>query len=124
MELLEHLETPRTVRELGELVGKPADRLYYHLKLLRQHALVVELPGKRFECAGSIAVRSGAVTSKATAHQLTGDLLDRVSRDMDRSIESHTGELPMMVGLKLAHLTPTRREELMRQLEALLEEFE
>lgn len=33
-------ETPRSAAELAELLGLPADRLYYHLKQLEQAALV------------------------------------------------------------------------------------
>jgi DNA-binding transcriptional ArsR family regulator len=124
MQLLEHLEAPRTVRELGELVGKPADRLYYHLKLLRQHDLVVELPGKRFECAGSIAVSGAAISSVSQVQSLTSDLLARVGREIAIAVANKPEGQELLVGLNYLRLDPSRRTELGERISALLAEFE
>lgn len=132
-QLLEHLDGPRTVRELGDLVGKPPDRLYYHLRLLEQHELieVVDeqvvrgLTERRYRCtADRIRVAARGVDSAATATQLINQLLDRVQRDVAkvtalRARRDPGDEPSMALGLEHLHLTRDEHAEVLATLEEI-----
>jgi DNA-binding transcriptional ArsR family regulator len=122
------LEAPRTIAELAEAVGRPANRLYYHVRLLVEAGLVRQV-GTR---------SSGRHTERvfgrsADRIRFTGDLgpgegrglLGAIAEELDDAIERVQGDSGEgMVSYHVVSLTPARAQEVERRLRALVDEFE
>jgi DNA-binding transcriptional ArsR family regulator len=130
--MLELLERPRTVRELAARLGRPADRLYYHLRILERHGLVratVANGGgeRRYELAADgFLVAPELRVSPATVDDLVGHVLDRVRAEY-RAGRAATpdvdGQRRTMLSLRHVVLTDDERAELQRRLEAVTDDF-
>jgi DNA-binding transcriptional ArsR family regulator len=121
------LETPRTMAELADEVGKPANRLYYHVRLLVEAGLVRQV-GTR--ASGRHTER---VFGRAAARiRFTGDLqpgagrglLGAIADELDTAIGHARETDPGMVSYHVVSLTPERAQELQARLRALIDEFE
>lgn len=88
---------PLTVAELSEHLGRPADRLYYHVRLLEKAGLFIDcggvnvtgrsevrydVPGRPMQLAYELATPA---KRRATARVLSG-VLRSASRDVDRTL--------------------------------------
>ncbi len=85
------------VGELAEQLGRPADGLYYHLRLLARHGLVEEVGGRaqkerRYRLAGEgdaplrLAYRSGADGNLAALNGFAQSLLQVAARDFEQAL--------------------------------------
>lgn len=129
--LLDLLDTPRTVRELADAVDRPADRLYYHLSLLERHGLVrvheergaerrYQVAAQRFEIDPALTL------TPATLDGLINTVLDRVQREFAAATRRRrkAGE-PKRATLSFEHyrLSDEEAEELTRRLDEVLAEY-
>ena len=123
------LEQPRTIAELAVELERPANRLYYHVKLLVEAGLVREVgtrarsrhtervfgrAAERIRFTGELEPGSGRGLLSAIADELD-TALERVPADSDG---------PGMVSYHVVSVAPERAQELESRLRALVDEFE
>jgi DNA-binding transcriptional ArsR family regulator len=112
------LEEPRTVAEVGQQVGVPANRLYYHGRRLVENGLVDQVPA-----TGSERV------FQAKQVRFTGDVgLPEVGGPLRAIVtELSNGEFgggsPGLLTWHVGPLTKRRARELERRMQALLAEY-
>jgi DNA-binding transcriptional ArsR family regulator len=122
------LEQPRTIAELAVELERPANRLYYHVKLLVEAGLVREV-GTRARARHTERVFGRA----AERIRFTGELepgsgrglLGAIADELDAAIERVPGDSDEgLVSYHVVSLTPGRARELETRLRALVDEFE
>jgi DNA-binding transcriptional ArsR family regulator len=112
------LEEPRTVAEVAQEVGVPANRLYYHVRRLVENGLVDQVPA-----TGSERV------FRAKQVRFTGDVgLPEVGGPLRAIVtELSSGEFgegsPGLLTWHVGPLTKRRARELERRMQALLAEY-
>jgi hypothetical protein len=111
------LEEPRTVPELAVEVDVPANRLYYHVRLLAQKGLIEQVPAigterlyraRRIRFSGDVAAPGGGPLAAIMAELSEADFEE---------------DSPGLVSWHLPRLTPRRAAELERRLQKLISEF-
>lgn len=122
------LETPRTMAELANEVGRPANRLYYHVGRLLDTGLVrqvdVRHSGRHSERVFARAAERVRFTGDLQAGSGSG-LLGAIAEELDEAIErAPAGEREGAVSYHVVSLTPERARELERRLRELVDEFE
>ncbi len=122
------LEEPRSMSELAQEVGRPANRLYYHVRLLERRGLVREVgtraKGRHTErLYGRVAERVRFTGDLEPGSG--GGLLGAIADELDEALERAAGGPgPGTVSYHIVSLTPERAEELERRLRALVDEYE
>jgi DNA-binding transcriptional ArsR family regulator len=141
--IMELLTEPRSVTQLAQALEVPRTRLYHHVELLRSRGLIEVAAERR---VGALTERIYAPTAKTyrPSQELlsTGDLGERVDAittlvfdatksDLRRSILSgetslDQGQRPRHFGLgrSVTLLTPSRAEEFIAEVEALVARFD
>lgn len=122
------LETPRSMAELADVVGRPANRLYYHVRLLVDAGLIRQV-GTRASGRHTERIFGRA----ATRVRFTGELqpgapqglLGAIGGELDSALArvGHAA-VPGAVSYHVVSLAPERAEELETRLRALVDEFE
>lgn len=130
-ELLGFMDGPRTVRELADKTGRPADRLYYHLSLLERHGIVQadEQRGaeRRYRpTAAKIDIDPAIVIPSNVVTDLIGGLLQRAHKEYAEAVKDPEpdGVRRTLVAMHHVRLTDEERQELTEQLVRLTAEFE
>lgn len=122
------LEQQRTIAELAVELERPANRLYYHVKLLVEAGLVREV-GTRARARHTERVFGRA----AERIRFTGELepgsgrglLVAIAGELDAAIERVPADSgPGVVSYHVVSLTPERARELETRLRSLVDEFE
>lgn len=128
---------PGTIAQIGAMLGRPADALYYHIRRLESVGLLVETgrrrAGKRFEAIYDLPARDMRVRYDLGNRKLMERLIDAVSgmlRLSDRDFRGGT-ELPNAVGegsgrnlwagRTKAWLTKTEVRQVRQHVEAILD---
>ncbi|UXI68453.1 winged helix-turn-helix domain-containing protein [Tahibacter amnicola] len=98
IDTLEALGGEATVAQLAENLGKPADGLYYHLRVLVKAGLLVDATGedgvKRFRSTAGPGARlqlryvPRQRKNREAVNQVVASLLRNASRDFERAIEN------------------------------------
>lgn len=122
------LESERTISELSEEIGKPANRLYYHVRLLVEAGLVRQVgtraSGRHTErIYGRVAqrVRFTGELEPGSGRGLLGAIADELDAAIERvPADSEEG----LVSYHVVSLTRGRARELETRLRALVDEFE
>lgn len=129
--LLNLLDEPRTVKELASSLGKPPDRLYYHLDLLEQHGLVEAIVERGAERRYDIVAQQIEVDPTLTMPQgliddLLGSILARVQEGFAAAARRgvRTGDRNQMLGVHRVVVTEAERQRLMKALDALVKKYE
>lgn len=130
-ELLTLLDPPKTVRELAEATGRPADRLYYHLGVLEKRGLIraVEERGRerRYEhTASAITVDPNLAMAPSTIDGLVTSMLQHAQREYTAAVRGKRpkGKRQMMLAMAYVALTDEQWSELAGRMEELLAEYE
>lgn len=121
------LETPRSMAELADEIGRPANRLYYHVRLLVEAGLVRQVgtrpSGRHTERVYGRAAARIRFTGDVAPGAGTG-LLGAIADELDTAIGHARETDPGMVSYHVVSLTPERAQELQAQLRALIDEYE
>lgn len=130
-ELLGLIDGPRTVKELADKIGRPADRLYYHLSLLEKHGLVLaddeRGSQRRYRpAAEKIDIDPAIVIPPNVVADLIGGLLQRAHKEYIDAIREPEpdGVRRTLVAMHHIRLTEEERKEMSERLIALTAEFE
>lgn len=138
---------PHTVREMAGRLGLAPTRLYYHINLLEKHGLLVvdetRMVGNLIEKTyRAVAVNLDVDSSlfnfqtaqgKESLYGLVTSALDSTRDDLLRSLQARSLALeqgapptprPVMLKRVTARLSEARINEILKRLEALLEEFD
>ena len=128
--ILTLLETARTVKDISAELGRPADRLYYHLGLLEKHGLVraIEERGRerRYMAAADVISIDPTITMPtATANHLVTNALDDLRAEYVAAIRRTKpgGKKQVLLSVKDVRLTEDERAELMERLQTLADEY-
>lgn len=128
--LLGAMETPRTVKELSSDLGRPADRLYYHLNLLEKHGLIRSEDERGRDrryviAAGGFAIDPALTLPAADVERLVRSILERVQVEYAGAPRrERDGVKRKMLSLRHVRLTERRRIELMDVLMSVAEEYD
>jgi DNA-binding transcriptional ArsR family regulator len=141
LQLAEILAIPRSAKEAAEELGVPVTRLYYHLNSMLEQGLVRvvderprgALKERVFQVAGK-AIRpskafldrygsEGVAEVSALAFRHAETRFGRAAKAGLVGLEQPDGPRTGTIGLSNLTLTPERLDELVRRIEALLEEF-
>jgi len=119
------LETPSTVAELADVVGEPANRLYYHVRRLLECGLITQAgarangrhteriyAARRISYAGDLDVR------------YEGGLLRGIAEELEAGLRDAGEDGIGLVSYHDVSLTPERAQELEQRLQALIAEYE
>lgn len=122
------LEQPRTIAELAAETGRPANRLYYHVRLLVRAGLVRQVDtrasGKHTERVFGRAAGRIRFTGELDRGAGSG-LLGAIADELDTAIDRVRDEPGLgMISYHVVSLTPERAQELEERLRALIDEFE
>jgi DNA-binding transcriptional ArsR family regulator len=120
------LEAPRSVAELAEGVGMPANRLYYHVRRLVDAGLVRQVDaratGRHTErIYGRAAARITFAGDLDVAYE--GGLLRGIADELDDGLRRVEGDAPGNVSYHAVALTDDRARELESRLQALIGEY-
>ncbi|HUQ39691.1 MAG TPA: winged helix-turn-helix domain-containing protein [Acidimicrobiales bacterium] len=123
------LDRPRSVRDLAERLERPADRLYYHLRLLEQHGLIQPVEGGNGERRYRASARSISVDGRLAApHALdgfVGEIFDQARQEWIAAADLPKPDdvkRSMLASLHM-RLTEAERQELNDAFSALLAKF-
>lgn len=129
--MLELLATARTVKELAAELGRPPDRLYYHLGLLEKHGLVKVVDDRAAErryvaTSREILIDPGLHVPAKAIEGLVSGLLARVQREFAaaRRLAKRGEAKRSMLTLSHVWLTEAERTELMLLLRTAAERYE
>jgi DNA-binding transcriptional ArsR family regulator len=120
------LAAPRTVAELGEEVGMPANRLYYHVRRLVECGLVQQVDarasGRHTERVyGRTADR---IRFSGDLDLYQGGLLRGITDELDEGLaRAAADDAPGSVSYHGATLSPDSAHELEERLRALIAEY-
>jgi DNA-binding transcriptional ArsR family regulator len=132
--ILRTLYTPMSVAELGDELDESPNRLYYHVRLLEQHGLIVvaeerragsnleRLYGRaatRYELAPDL-IDEGTRLAAPVADDFMGRLLDRFARLL---VNRDEPDQLRLVLTEVKQISPARADELAERLETLLHEY-
>jgi DNA-binding transcriptional ArsR family regulator len=122
------LETPRSMAELAEVVGRPANRLYYHVRLLVNAGLVRQVgtraSGRHTERIFGRAAPRMRFTGELQLGAPQG-LLGAIAGELDAALARIAdAAAPGTVSYHVVSLAPERAAELETRLRALVDEFE
>jgi DNA-binding transcriptional ArsR family regulator len=122
------LETPRSMAELAAEVGRPANRLYYHVRLLVEAGLVRQVgtraSGRHTERIFGRAARRVRITGELQPGAGQG-LLGAIAAELDAALARLEDETsPGAVSYHVVSLASERAQELETRLRALVDEFE
>ncbi len=124
--LFEQLREPRSVPDLAVAVGKPTDRLYYHVNRLTDAGLVEEVGTQR---SGRHIERIYRRTAKRV--RFSGDVsldgegpLRGFTDELDRALIAAGSDDPASVSYHAGGLTDERAVELADRLRALVAEYD
>jgi DNA-binding transcriptional ArsR family regulator len=112
------LEEPRTVAEVAQVVGMPANRLYYHVRRLVENGLIEQMP-----------VTGSERVYRAKQVRFTGDVgLPEIGGPLRAIVtELASGEFgresPGLLTWHVGPLTKRRARELERRMQALVAEY-
>jgi DNA-binding transcriptional ArsR family regulator len=130
-ELLALLDAPRTVRELAGRLGRPPDRLYYHLGLLERHGLITAVEERGAERRYRLAAQHLLIDPDLTmppgvASGLVGSILQRVHREYAAAarLPRSQGKKRSTIAMQHIRLTEEQRADLAQRLLAILREYE
>jgi DNA-binding transcriptional ArsR family regulator len=125
-----------TATELAERLGIARTRLYYHLSLLEQHALirvaetrvVFGIVERRYRAvARTFRVDRALLASEATEAEVShvqASILDAVASDLrNRTVGERSLDSDLLVSRTFLRLNDERRSELRSRLMALVEEY-
>jgi DNA-binding transcriptional ArsR family regulator len=121
------LETPRTVAEVAEEIGLPANRLYYHLRRLLACGLVrqvdVRARGRHTE---RVYGRTAARIRFTGELELGGETVLRgIADELERGLRLAAGtDEPGLLSYHAVELTRERASELEERLRTLIAEYE
>jgi DNA-binding transcriptional ArsR family regulator len=138
VELLQHLDRPRTCPELADIFGDSAQRIYYHVKALQTAGLVQKVDERRVR-----GINEGYYQAVARSFWLSPELVGRIGSEeaansrsslaylLSLAEEMHTdlgrlgqrGEAVPALGLS-AHIhlpDAARRQEFLAEVQALFE---
>jgi DNA-binding transcriptional ArsR family regulator len=123
------LDTPRSVGEMADEIGVPANRLYYHVRRLVECGLVHQVDtresGRHTEKVyGRVAERirfSGELDLDAGA----GGLIRGIADELEEAMRANgDDESPSVLSYHVVSLAPARAAELEERLHALVSEYE
>jgi DNA-binding transcriptional ArsR family regulator len=120
------LEAPRTVAELGEALGMPANRLYYHVRRLVECGLVRQVDtrssGRHTERVyGRTAER---IRFSGNLDLYEGGLLRGITDELDAGLTQAAAEDdPGSVSYHVVTLSPESARQLEERLRALIAEY-
>lgn len=124
------LDEARTVKEMSARIGKPADRLYYHLGLLEKHGLVRAIEARGEErryvvTASTIEIDPSLTLPAATADRLVRTALDEVRDEYAEAIRRTRpgGKKRVMLAVRHVELTEAERVELTERLQQAVNEY-
>ena len=130
MRMLDLLEEPRTVRQLAAALDRPADRLYYHLKRLEEHALVEVVAERTFggviertwrTCAAEILVDPEGEVPRSVAAAIAAEVLGQVAEGLGKAVRaSDRRKDSAILALGYARLTDAQRADVVAQIERLM----
>jgi DNA-binding transcriptional ArsR family regulator len=120
------LEAPRSVAELADGVGMPANRLYYHVRRLVDAGLVRQVDaranGRHTErIYGRAAERIRFAGDLDVAYE--GGFLRGIADELDDGLQRVEGDGPGSVSYHGVTLTPDRARELEGRLQGLIAEY-
>lgn len=122
-----------SVAELSELLGKPADRLYYHVKRLAAVGLLIDTeqqptngrPQTLFDVPARpvmLRYQPGSPTNRKAVQRVVDGMLRAARRDFSRAfvpgVEAEGPRRQLWAGRAEANLTPSEVAELNRLLSA------
>jgi DNA-binding transcriptional ArsR family regulator len=111
-------------------LGRPPDRLYYHLGLLERHGIVhaVERRGseRRYQAVGEITVAPGLSVPPAAIDGVVANILDQVAREYAAASRRKGDDAVkrVMLAQRKLRLTEDQRAELAERLNSLAAEYE
>ena len=122
------LERPCSIAELSDEVGRPANRLYYHVRLLAEAGLVRQVGTRpkgrhteRIYGRAAARIRFTGELEPGAGRGLVGAIAD----ELDTAIERVRDDSGLgMVSYHVVLLTLERAQELEARLRALVDEFE
>lgn len=130
-ELLGLIDKPVTVKELAARIGRPADRLYYHLSLLEKHGLVKADQERGAErryrpAAEKVDIDPSIVIPPNVVADLIGGVLQRAHKEYVEAVRDPEpdGVRRTVVAMHHVRLTEDERKELTETLIRLTAEFE
>lgn len=130
-ELVALLDRPRTVRELADRLGRPPDRLYYHLGLLERHGIAVAVEERGAErryrlSASHLVIDPDLTMPPGVAAGLVGTMLQRVHREYAAAaaLPKNKGKKRSTIAIQHVRLTEAQRADLAERLLGILREYE
>lgn len=128
-QLLTLLSEPKSVKQLAAEIGRPPDRLYYHLRKLIDIGVVVEasrreingITERTWKLVGPIKINAAGL-DPATTDRLLGTTLGLITAGLTDPGPSPTPGRAML-SLTAGRVRPADRDELARRLQAVLGEF-
>jgi len=121
------LGTPRTVAELADEVGEPANRLYYHVRRLLECGLIRQ-EGARANGRHTERIYARAAQRIRFAGDLDvrydGRLLQGIADVLEAGLQSAGEDDPGLLSYHVVSLTPERARELEERLQSLIAEYE
>jgi DNA-binding transcriptional ArsR family regulator len=121
------LQTPRTVAELADEIGEPANRLYYHVRRLLECGLIRQ-EGARANGRHTERIYAWAAPRVSFAGDLDvryeGRLLRGIADELEAGLQSASEDDPGLLSYHVVSLTPERARELERRLQGLIAEYE
>jgi DNA-binding transcriptional ArsR family regulator len=136
--ILRHADTPITVAELADRLGVPKTRLYYHVNLLVEADMLVQVDerksGARTEkiyrrTAADFQLGSGLAAAfgdrRKAAEAAASVLFDPARVEAEDHLEHVLGggKTPGRLGRSVARLSPEAAERFARRVEDLLSDF-
>lgn len=130
-EMLRHLDSPRTVKELAHRLHRPPDRLYYHLGLLERHGIITAIEQRGAErryqtSAEDIVIDPDLTLPPGVVVGLIGTVLHQAHREYEAAsrLPASAGKKRSLIGLQHVRVTEAERAELAERLLALVKEYE
>ncbi len=120
------LAAPRTVAELADAIGMPANRLYYHVRRLVECGLVRQVDTR---ASGRHTERiygrtAGRIRFSGDLDLYEGGLLRGITDELDAGLERAAAEdAPGSVSYHVATLAPETARELEERLRGLIAEY-
>jgi DNA-binding transcriptional ArsR family regulator len=129
--ILTLLDTPKTVKELAEAIGRPPDRLYYHMGVLERAGLVKAADARgeerRYALVSQVMTMDPnlPIPPGAAGGMITG-ILERAQREYAQAIQHNKRgrKRRSMLGLTYHVLDEAQFRELCKRFEELVAEYE
>ncbi len=135
---------PHTVKQVGNKLGLPASKLYYHINLLEKHGLisiastrmVSGIVEKSYQASARMfRIKRGLLNPSRTkedgsANVFVAAILENAKRDIKENVRSglidlsgDTSPFNLNISRSTARLTPDEATEFQERLQALVSEF-